>query len=115
MLEKELEMPKELYDMCNEEYETKWTNGRVKIKRFLAKELGAIQNASVKVKSSNGLTPSADINPVELRFQSVLKGVVEAPWGVNNIDAIYNLPPQVLDWVFTELDEFNTVSYKKKD
>jgi len=114
MLEKEIEMPKELYEMANKEYDCKWPHGKVKIKRFLFKELSTIQNTAIKIKGTAGIAPSFDVNPVELKIQTILKGVLDSPWGSGDIGAVNTLPPFIADWVFGEIDAFNSIDAKKK-
>lgn len=114
-LKKELQIPEELYNMANEEYEKGWHSDKVVIKRFLYGDSLAIQQASMKVKAQLGSQAIADFNISEIQTATILRGVVQAPWGINNISTVRELPPFIGEWVYEQINEFNTLSAKKKE
>ena len=115
---KELEMPKELFDLANEEFDCKWTNGLVKIKRFRFGDSNEIAREATKIKAvqvGGEMKFNADIDPTEIQLLTIQKGVISAPWGAGEKGPINDLPPPVANWVLQELEAFNTVSFKKKE
>ena len=119
VLEKEIELPEELFEMSLKEFECDWTDGKVTIKRFRFGETNAISREATKIKATAGaggkMNMDASVDPTQIQMLSIMKGVVKAPWKVNDIDSINNLPPPVANWVLTELESFNTITFKKKE
>lgn len=115
VLTKVVEIPTELANIAREEFDCKWVHNRVTIKRFTYGDTLGIQQDCVKVKSNNMANISTDINLADLQILTLLRGVVDAPWGVNDIAAIRNLPPMIAEWLRVELDDFNTIGAKKKE
>lgn len=118
MLTKEIEMPKELFELSNEEFECDWKDGKVTIKRLRFGETNAISRESTTVKGTNvggKVKMDIDINPAELQIQTLLKGVVSAPWKANDLAAIDELPTPVAEWAVVEIEKFNTITFKKKE
>lgn len=117
MLVKELEIPKELFNLAVEEYDCDWKNNIVKIKRFTFGETNDISRKSTNIKMyqvGGVMKPDVNIDSTEIQVLTLLKGVAEAPWGVNDISVVNQLPPQIANWVLKEIEEFNSVSFKKK-
>ena len=117
MLVKELEIPKELFNLAVEEYDCDWKNNIVKIKRFTFGETNDISRKSTNIKMyqvGGVMKPDVNIDSTEIQVLTLLKGVAEAPWGVNYISVVNQLPPQIANWVLKEIEEFNSVSFKKK-
>ena len=108
-------MPVEIFEVATKEYDQNWTNGRVTIKRFTYGDTVQLQQDSIKIKAGFGSGMNADVNVADLQLLTVLRGVVEAPWTINDINTVKLLPPMVADWVKGELDDFNTISVKKKE
>lgn len=111
----ELKIPEELFELSNKEFGTGWMSDKVVIKRFVYGDTLSIQRGSMKVKATNATNASAEINPEELQLSTILKGVIEAPWGINDASAIRNLPSPVAEWVRGEIEKFNTLEVKKKN
>ena len=117
MLVKELEIPKELFDLAVEEYDCDWKSNLVKIKRFTFGETNDISRKSTNIKMyqvGGVMKPDVNIDSTEIQVLTLLKGVAEAPWEVNNVSVVNNLPPHVANWVLRQIEEFNSVSVKKK-
>lgn len=118
VLVKEIQLPRELYDLANEEFDCKWTNQIVKIKRFKFGDSNEIARESTKIKTfqvGGEMKFNADIDPTEIQVLTLLKGIVAAPWQVGDKNAINELPPPVANWVLLEIETFNTVNFKKKE
>ncbi len=118
VLEKEIELPEELFEMALKEFECDWKDGKVTIKRFRFGETNAISREAAKIKATTGvggkMNMDATIDPTQIQILSIMKGVVKAPWTINDKDSIDNLPPPVANWVLAEIDSFNTITFKKK-
>jgi hypothetical protein len=118
MLTKEVEIPKELFESAVNDYDCKWANGKIKIKRFTFGDANAISREASKIKASNfggEIKLDANIDPTEIQVLTLLKGVVEAPWTVNDVGAINELPVMIANWALKEIEEFNTITFKKKE
>lgn len=115
MMKKEVYIPDELFELANSEFDTNWKSTKVTIKRFLREEVGKIEQASIKAKATTVTDFSASVDCTSYRDVTVLIGVAEAPWPINDPSAIKRLPPMIFDWVFKEIQEFNTLSAKKKE
>ena len=117
VLEKELELPEELYELSLKEFECDWKDRNISIKRFRFGETNAISREAAKIKATNvggKMNMNAEIDPTQIQILTLLKGVVKAPWTVNDRDSIDNLPPPVANWVLGEIEKFNTIDFKKK-
>jgi len=117
VLTKEIELPEELFEMSLKEFECDWTDKKVTIKRFRFGETNAISREAAKIKATNvggKMNMDATIDPTQIQTLTLMKGVTKAPWVVNDLDSINNLPPPVANWVLAELDSFNTITFKKK-
>lgn len=110
----ELKIPEELYKMALEDYEMPWQSDKVVITRFTAGDVVDIERDSMEIKGSIGSTVSIKVNPADVQILTIMKGVLEAPWGANNVQSIRGLPPPVFQWVSEEINKFNTLEAKKK-
>lgn len=118
VLVKEIQLPRELYDLANEEFDCKWTNQIVKIKRFKFGDSNEIAREATKIKaiqSGGEMKFNADIDPTEIQVLTVLKGIVAAPWTIGDKNMVNELPPPIAAWALKEIEEFNTVTFKKKE
>jgi len=118
VLTKDLEMPKEIYETAVNEYECKWLHGRVKIKRLKFGDNNEITKESTKLKTysvGGEMKVDIDVNPTDINTQTILRSVIEAPWAINDMGAIKDLPPIVANWILTEITQFNEISFKKKE
>lgn len=113
-MRKELKLPAELLTLANEEFECKWINDKVIIKRFTFGDQVQLQQDSMKIKA-NMQGQTADINVADLQLLTLVKAVVEAPWTVNDINSVRLLPPPVAEWLNKEIEELNTITVKKKE
>lgn len=117
-LTKEIELPEELFELSNKEFESKWEDGKITIKRFRFGDANAISREAAKIRATNvggKMNMNAEIDPTQIQILTILKGVTSAPWKVNDKDAIDELPPPVASWVLSELEKFNTLTFKKKE
>lgn len=114
-LRKEIEIPEELFNMAHDEFECNWASRKVVIKRFLYGDQLQIQQETMKVKGTSPTNMSAEVNIGDLQALNLLRAIVEAPWQVNDINAIRQLPTPVADWLKDQVDEFNTITIKKKE
>ena len=113
-MRKELKIPDELFTLANEEFEFKWINNKVTIKRFTFGDQVQLQQDSTKTKASiNGA--NTDVNVADLQLLTLMRAVVEAPWLTNDINSVRTLPPMLAEWLNKEIDEFNTITIKKKE
>jgi len=115
-LTKELVIPEELFELAKTEFEVGWQDDKVTIKRLRYGDNLRIQKQAMNITGTPGVAASAraDINPEEFQATTILKGVVKAPWGANNLKAILDLPPFIGEWIKSEIEEFNTLETKKK-
>jgi len=112
---KEIEMPADLFEIATVEYDNKWASRTVTVKRFTYGDTVQLQQDSIKVKANQLGAVNADVNVADLQVLTILRGVVGAPWQVNEISAVKELPPMVAEWVRNQIDEFNTITVKKKE
>ena len=112
---KDVQIPDELYEVCVSLFKTNLPHKTVTIKLFKAKDNWTVQKEALKVKSSNGINFSADIDSTLLQTATLLRGIVNAPWKVNDINELGELPQPLIEWVRQEFDDFNTISVKKKE
>ncbi len=92
----------------------KW-NGKdeeVEIKRFTFGELLDIREQSITTRTV-GTTIQRSVSQKSLQMASVLKGIKNAPFAVES-ETIKNLPGFLGDKLYTEIDNFNTVTPEKK-
>ncbi len=118
VLTKELELPEELYDLSVKEFDCDWKDGKVTIKRFRFGEANAISRDAAKIKAvqvGGKMNLNAEIDPTEIQVLTLKTGITTAPWKVNDLDAINELPPPVANWALEELQKFNTITFKKKE
>jgi hypothetical protein len=114
-LTREVEIPEDLMEIAKRDYEVTWLTKIIKIKRFTYGDQLAIQQEAMKVKANSISGVNADINVADLQALSLVKGVLAAPWQINDLNAVKALPPMIAEWLRGELDEFNTISVKKKE
>jgi len=115
VMTKEVQIPEDIFELSNKEFETGWKTDKVSIKRFLREEIGKIEQASIKAKATTTTDFSASVDCTNYRDVTVALGVTAAPWNINDLNAIKRLPPIVFDWVFKEIQDFNTLAAKKKE
>ncbi len=118
MLTKEIELPEELFEMSVKEFDCDWKDGKLEIKRFRFGETNAISRESAKIKAINvggRMDMKAEIDPTQIQVLTLLKGVTKAPWAINDIKSVNELPPPVANWIIGELEKFNTLTFKKKE
>lgn len=117
-MNKELEIPEELFKLANDEFGMNWKSNKVVIKRFLFEDDLIIEKETVKVKANFlGNIPSvnAEFDRGAQRIATIMRAVLESPWVVNDINAIKYLPSPVVLWVEKEIEAFNTIEVKKKE
>jgi len=113
---KEVSIPEEYMELCKTEFEIDLPSSKVVIKRFLRGDITRIQQECIKIKAtSTSNNISADVNSADYRDLSVVKAIVEAPWALEDLNAIRELPPFLVDWLEKEIKEFNTIEIKKKE
>lgn len=118
VLVKEIELPRELYDLANQEFDCNWTNQVVKIKRFKFGDSNEIAREATKIKTfqvGNEMKMNIDIDPTEIQILTLIRGIVVAPWQIGDKNAVSELPPPIANWALKEIEEFNTVTFKKKE
>jgi hypothetical protein len=113
-MRKELTIPEDLFILAKEEFECNWINRKVVIKRFTFGDQVQIQQDSMKVKAT-AISQTADVNVADLQVLTLMRAVVEAPWLINDLNAIKSLPPMLADWLKQEIEELNTITVKKKE
>ena len=117
-LTKEIELPEDLLELSNKEFDCDWKDGKITIKRFRFGETNAISREAAKIRATNvggKMVMNADIDPTEMQTLTLMKGVASAPWKVNDKVAIDELPSPVAEWVLVEIEKFNTLTFKKKE
>ena len=92
----------------------KWNNTErdVEIKRLTFGEKNDIQDQAIKTKVI-GNSAQATLSQKILKEVSLLKGIKVAPFDVS-IGAIQNLPADIGDYLFDEINKYNTISPEKK-
>jgi len=118
VLSKEIEIPGELMDLAIKEFDCPWQTNKVTIKRFKFGDNADLESLSTKVKMvqvGREMKVSADVDPAELSIHTLVKGVKAAPWQINSVDAVRDLPDAIAKWVIDQLTEFNTLEFKKKE
>ena len=112
---KEVEIPQELFDLCVNHFKKNFPHKKVTLKLFMFKDNLAVQREAIKIKSNNGMNFTADVDSGTLQTATLLKAIVNAPWKVNDIGELGELPQPLIDWVRQEFDEYNTITVKKKE
>jgi len=114
-LEKEVQVPPELMELAKMEFDiNNWMDNIVVIKRFKFKDTVQLQRDSVKIQGTATSNPTASVNIADAQILQIVRGVVKAPWGANDVTAVENLPPPVAEWVKDEIEAFNKLEVKKK-
>jgi len=90
------------------------TYAKVKIKKMNFGEYNEIQRASLKL-TTIGNAVKADIDGVAMNEQAILKSVIEAPFAINDMNAIRDLDREVSDILLANINELNTPTDKKKE
>jgi hypothetical protein len=90
------------------------TYAKVKIKKLNFGEYNELQRASLKL-TTIGTAVKADIDGVAMNEQAILKSVIEAPFPINDMNAIRDLDREVSEILLTNINELNTPTDKKKD
>ena len=114
-MRKEIQIPDELMQLAKEEFEINWANNKVVIKRFLSGDQWQIQQDSMKVRGTSPTNMSAEVNIADLQGLTIMRAVIEAPWILNDIKAVRDLPGPITEWLKTEIDDLNTITFKKKE
>jgi hypothetical protein len=55
------------------------------------------------------------IKPARFAFLAIMKSVELAPWKVKDIQVIQDLPAEIGEFIYDEVDKFNKLSPEKKD
>ena len=117
-LKRVVTIPAELFELATKEFDMNWTTDQVTVNRFLGGDSKDLERDSMKIKgnisSSGEAKATVDIDPTELYWQTILRGVDKAPWAPNNVSIARSIPRPVLDWIHEQITEFNTLSVKKK-
>ena len=112
---KEVKIPEEIFELANSRFKKGWTEDKVVIKLLEYGDNLKIQRASMKIKGIPGNRAlTADVSAPDWQAMTILLGVVQAPWEVNNMQAIEHLPTPLGEWVRDQIDKFNTLEVKKK-
>lgn len=112
---KELEIPDELYKLAKEEFDCNWNSKKVVIKRFKFGDQVQLQQDSMKIKSTQMVNFNAEVNIADVQILTIMRAVVEAPWLINDVAAVKDLPGFIAEWLKQEIEEFNTITLKKKE
>lgn len=92
-------------------------DAQVTIKKLSLGERNQARRESMKitmVMSGRTPQPHATIDPGTLQEGILVKGIIQAPWQVFSINEVRNLPADLADKLYTELEELNGVSEEKK-
>jgi hypothetical protein len=112
---KQIQIPEDLFELSNKEFDKNWTDDKVVIKRMLYGDELKIQRASMKIKGIPGQKfLTADVSAPDWQAMTIFLGVSSAPWGAGSMKNIEALPGPVGNWVKTQVEEFNTLEVKKK-
>jgi len=112
---KEIQIPAELFELANKEFDKGWEDDKVEIKRMLYGDELKIQRASMKIKGIAGQKIlTADVSAPDWQAMTIFLGVTKAPWGVDSMQNIEALPGPIGNWVKGQIEEFNTLEVKKK-
>lgn len=89
------------------------TEAEVQIKRLTFGEKNDIQEQAVKIRVIGNSTQATVSNKV-LKEVSLTTAIVKAPFEHKIIDEIRNLPADIGDYLFEEINKFNTLDTIKK-
>lgn len=94
----------------------KWKgeDAEVEIRKFNAKMRNDIQEKAIDARIGPGGF-SGKMSLSILRDQTLMKGIVRAPFDQTNINVIGELPVDVYDQIFNELNDLNNISPEKKE
>jgi hypothetical protein len=62
-----------------------------------------------------GQTMQTIIKPARFAFLAIMKSVEKAPWKVGDMQSIQDLPADIGEQIYDEVDKFNKLSPEKKD
>lgn len=85
---------------------------KVKIKKLNFGEYNELQKVSMKVTMFGG-NPKLDIDPVAMNENAILKSVIEAPFQINDINALKELDREVAETILANVNELNLPTEKK--
>ena len=85
---------------------------KVKIKKFTFGEYNDLQKACMKMTMFGG-NPKLDIDPVAMNEQAILKSIIEAPFQINDLNAIRDLDREIAEILLAKINELNMPSEKK--
>lgn len=94
--------------------EPEWKTNFIVVKRLSYKEKLRVQDESTHL-SIVGKSLKTDLSSSAATFGTIIKAVIEAPWGAGNVEATYALDGELGTWVSEQVNNFNTTSEEKKN
>ena len=85
---------------------------KVVIKRLTFGEKADYENATTKLQVVNG-QPKVDINRSEMKILALMYGIESAPFKKDR-ETIRNLPIEVGELLYKEIEDYNTFDVQKK-
>lgn len=114
MWTKEVEIPNDLIELLSTEYGMAFPSNKIKVKRFDWDEWTDIQSASVGIRGDVNSGVGVKVNTKDIQFNLVSRGIVEAPWVVNDISVLKKFPHVLGEFLIKAVKEANMVGDKKK-
>lgn len=108
MQTKELEIPKELRL-------PEWQTNKVKIRKWSLAIRNEILDQTTEFTTQGGVRPTRGTSQLNAKVQggysqilTIVKCVTEAPWKVGDTSTVGELDPELGDWLYGEISDFNS-------
>ena len=102
---KELVIPKEIMS-------TEWQTNKVKIRKWNTQIRNEIIDQVAEFRAQKGQPVTTKLQGGFSQTLIVAKCIVEAPWKPGSVADVGELDPEVTDWLFKEITEFNSGGLK---
>jgi hypothetical protein len=87
---------------------------KVKIKKLSFGEYNDVQKSSTKI-SMLGNVPKFELDQTIMNEQAICKSVIEAPFTLNDINAVRDLDREEAEFILANINELNNPTDKKKE
>lgn len=110
---KEIQIPLEFMEKLAE-LSKPLANNKVRIKLFDWGEKTTIDEEAIKIQARSGSGAQATISQKVYNESTIIQGVAEAPWKVNDVATVRSLAPFLMEWLKDQIQEYNSLGEKKK-
>lgn len=101
-------MKEKVLEISSEFMQPEWQTNKVKIRKWNLGIRNEILDTVTEFNATQGKQISTKLQGGYSQILIVLKCITEAPWKVGDIQAIRDLEPELGDWLYGEISEFNS-------